>query len=484
MGMAVTGSKRKRQAAAAVRSELDKFAHKSGVLLQREAKKVRAFLVRKGVQQLKQTRAQLEQRRKDDASSAPAAAVNGVTKLTATVQRLEREHAALKALDLRVVVARVVAVTGLEKRQQERQQQQQQHGVRSDEDGSDSDDEGDGWRGGEGGGGDVSDGDDGFDSEEYENARRGGAQQGNGDDSESDEDADSADEEQQEMSAPQKTGGKSSQTQPKTNVGEEEEETAGSKKPSVDERLQNIFIDRILAHKQMKPLVDAIAKWLENEEREHEKKLRRQEKKALKRGSKEVLIGGRSAAAPSSLFLGSLSGRGGADALGDDEFGMPSSHMAGAEDDIAEFLGEKKKKNRSGQNARRQKAMRLEEAARRKQERENGIFRPYAGARRDDTVSKYGPSERPKKKKPAPEGKGGGKRSGAGGRADKKDALRKRGESSGGRERERGAPAVRVASSSAVAVEVAHPSWIAKQALKEKEKASLGAFSGKKITFD
>lgn len=156
--------------------------------------------------------------------------------------------------------------------------------------------------------------------------------------------------------------------------------------------------------------------------------------------------------------------------------------MAGAEDDIAEFLGEKKKKNRAGQNARRQKAMRMEEAAKRKQDRENGVFRPYP-ARRDDSGSKYGLSERPKKKKAAVEGKGG-KRSND--KFDKKDGKQKRAGN-----RERGAPASRDAAATgglrpaaAAKVEVAHPSWIAKQALKEKEKASIGSFSGKKITFD
>lgn len=261
MGMAVTGSKRKRQPAVA-RSELDKFAHKSGVLLQREAKKVRAFLVRKGVQQLKQTRAQLEQRRRDDASSAGAtAAANGVVKLTATVQRLEREHAALKALDLRAVVARVLTVTGLQKRQQERQQQQD--GAQSDDD-DDSGSDDDGGRGGA-----LSD-DDGFDSEEYENARRaGGAQKEEDDDSadESDEEDDTGDEKQQQgASALQTTGKKSAQTPSKVTKkaekAEKAKETSGSEKQSADDaRLQLTLVDRVAAHKQMKALVEAIEKW-------------------------------------------------------------------------------------------------------------------------------------------------------------------------------------------------------------------------------
>lgn len=203
-----------------------------------------------------------------------------------------------------------------------------------------------------------------------------------------------------------------------------------------------------------------------------------------------MLIGGRSAAAPTSLFLGSLSGRGGV--LDDDDdsaVGMASGHMAGAEDDIAEFLGEtKKKKNRMGQMARRQKAIRMEEAAKRKQDRENGIFRSYA-PRKDDGVSKYGPSERPKKKK-APEA-GDSKRAKTRGANSKPEAPRRGAGASGDRkrERERGAPPAAPsaprssASNRAPAVEASHPSWIAKQALKEKAKASLTAFSGKKISF-
>lgn len=234
---------------------------------------------------------------------------------------------------------------------------------------------------------------------------------------------------------------------------------------------------------------------IEKDEREAEKKLRKQEKKALKRDRNEVLIGGRSSAAPTSLFLGSLSGRGGVidDDVDMDGFGMSSSYMDGAEDDIAEFLGEKKKKNRMGQNARRQKAIRLEEAAKRKQDREKGIFRPF-GPRKDDTVSKYGPSERPKKKKPAAEVQNSKGKS-ARGKPERGDQRRgergapARASAGNGRERERGAPAP-VSSSSRPApfnappqVDVSHPSWIAKQKLKEKEKASITAFSGKKITF-
>lgn len=207
-----------------------------------------------------------------------------------------------------------------------------------------------------------------------------------------------------------------------------------------------------------------------------------------------MLIGGRSSAAPTSLFLGSLSGRGGV--IDDDvdmNFGMSSSYMDGAEDDIAEFLGEKKKKNRMGQNARRQKAIRMEETAKRKQDRENGIFRPF-GPRKEDTLSKYGPSERPKKKKPAVEVQNSKSKSARGGKPGRDgkperggERDQRRGERGAPRERERGAPAP-VSSrptpfKAPPTVDVSHPSWIAKQKLKEKEKASITAFSGKKITF-
>lgn len=64
-------------------SEHDKFEHKSATLLQREAKKVRAFLARKAVQQLKQ-----QQQTKADAPKA--------AKQRQQTQKRERELAALK----------------------------------------------------------------------------------------------------------------------------------------------------------------------------------------------------------------------------------------------------------------------------------------------------------------------------------------------------------------------------------------------------
>ncbi|GAB9472621.1 hypothetical protein Gpo141_00009795 [Globisporangium polare] len=535
----MVGGKRKRQQS---HSEQDKFAHKSGVLLQREAKKVRVFLVRKAVQQLKQSRGQLEAAQReheeltkksvtgtgdDDAAKHSEALLKKdkqVKKLQMTVKKLEKELEVFKALDLKAVVARAMNKTGLERKQQEeqqkklQQQQLEQQKTQSRYGGAAESDDDESDFGGERQLVDESsnDDDDGFDSEEYENSRRastaaGGDESGSESEDEQEEgDAEGAPDlvEAELMEQSEESAGvqKEESTEKKPSVenssndaaADDEQEAkpaetnkaAGDqaktqqqeekKKKDADLQTQNALIDRILAHKQMKPLLDAIEKVIEKDEREAEKKLRKQEKKALKRDRNEVLIGGRSSAAPTSLFLGSLSGRGGVidDDVDMDGFGMSSSYMDGAEDDIAEFLGEKKKKNRMGQNARRQKAIRLEEAAKRKQDREKGIFRPF-GPRKDDTVSKYGPSERPKKKKPAAEVQNSKGKS-ARGKPERGDQRRgergapARASAGNGRERERGPPAP---------VDVSHPSWIAKQKLKEKEKASITAFSGKKITF-
>ncbi|KAF1319093.1 hypothetical protein FI667_g13299, partial [Globisporangium splendens] len=496
--------KRKRQEF----SEQDKFFHKSAVLLQREAKKVRAFEVRKLVQQLKQTRAQLAaseklqqepQENADDAAKKKhedklAKKTKQQQKMQMTVTRLEKELEVLKALDLKAVVARAMDKTGLEeKKQQEQlkkrmeQEKQQQQAKLSDEDEDDdmrqrrlladeSDDDG-------------SDGDDdGFNSEDYDmNANGGGMQQDDGSETETDSDGNEEDEDMEEDTADAvktEVVPASAADASAANDTVEEKKDAVEKKQKAenkaDDSIQNVLIDRILVHKQLHPLLDAIEKVIEKQKREEEKKIRKQEKKALKRDRNEVLIGGRSAAAPSSLFLGSLSGRGGV--IDDDDdamMTMGNARMDGADDDIAEFLGEtKKKKNRMGQNARRQKAIRMEEAAKRKADRENGIFRPFV-PRNDDKskVSKYGPSERPKKsKKQAAEAQAKNKKQGAPAK-------------SADRRSERGAPAAKphgrpvAAGRPPAPVEPSHPSWIAKQALKEKEKASLSAFSGKKITF-
>ncbi|GLD98233.1 hypothetical protein PINS_up006930 [Pythium insidiosum] len=210
------------------------------------------------------------------------------------------------------------------------------------------------------------------------------------------------------------------------------------------------------------------------------------------------------------MFFGSLSG------AGDDDDAAPQmsgrhggASMAGAEDDIAEFLGEtKKKKNRPGQMARRQKAMRQEEARQRQEQRANGSYNPRFD-RQANSLSKYGPSERPKKPKAA--APGGAKSSGASSssrgqkrpsaghdgafRSEKRRAVDSRDDSRASRyapsshsqpKPKPAAPApVRPAGNANRKPEPApsHPSWLAKQALKEKQKVSIQSFAGKKITF-
>jgi hypothetical protein len=236
-------------------------------------------------------------------------------------------------------------------------------------------------------------------------------------------------------------------------------------------------------------------------EKEQAKKRRQKEKSALKR-ARASMIGGRSAAAPTSMFFGSLSGAGPDDdddaGVDDDEMGLRlgGASMAGADDDIAEFLGEtKKKKNRAGQMARRQKAIRMEEA--RRNEQNGGGFHK----RHDTPVSgKYGPSERPKKQVKRDRGEAkpkarvpdraaswqdrqtmnaprSGKPSG--------ETPTTKPERRGGRpdDSARGKPTAPKAPQRKPEAAPSHPSWLAKQALKEKMKVDITAFSGKKITF-
>ncbi|KAG6583061.1 Choline transporter protein [Phytophthora cinnamomi] len=408
----------------------EKLVHKSCSLVQREAKKVRTFLVRKAVQQLKQLRQQLAEPVADEAKRQKRE-----LKLRHSIERFEREHAALKTLDLLKLVARARAQTGLDKPQlqlsaEEIDEHEHEEAQDWDEEGSDSDSEDEQLSG----------------SEEEQEREAATAEEEKQVEKEEEEDAAAEQEAKQDA-----------------------EQTTAAKQ---DEELENRLMDRVLAHKQIVPLLDAITKLVEKEEKEAEKKRRAQEKRALKRGRHESLVGntGRSGVVPTSLFLGSLSGRGGTDDLdmGMDEYGT----MAGADDDIAEFLGEKKKKkNRPGQMARRMKAIRKEEALKRKEDRAKGIFVPYKD--NSAAVGKYGLSERPKKAKPkAKSGKqqGDKKASNSGKpRASSKEAAP---------QKQRAAPAP------AAPVEAAHPSWLAKQKQKEKEKVSLTAFSGKKITFD
>ncbi|KAG7383895.1 hypothetical protein PHYBOEH_009735 [Phytophthora boehmeriae] len=398
----------------------DKLVHKSCSLLQREAKKVRGFLVRKVVQQLKQLRSQLEE------PVADAKQDERERKLRFSIEKLEKEHAALKTLDLQDLVKRARLQTGLDK---------PQVGQEQDEQDAEQDDEQ--WE---------------QDSQETET-----------------EDEAEQDEEQDEKPVEQD---KKPVEQDKKPVEQDKQAVKENAQQKQQDELLERLMDRVLAHKQIVPLLDAIRTLVDKEEREAEKKRRAQEKRALKRGRHEELVGGtgRSGVAPTSLFLGSLSGRGGLD--DDMDIGMDSyGAMAGADDDIAEFLGEKKKKkNRPGQMARRQKAIRREEALKRKEDRANGIFRPYQDS--SASTSKYGLSERPKKAKP--KAKSGSKQ------GDKKPA---RGDSSKPASKTAPPTQQRAAPVAAAPIEASHPSWLAKQKMKEKEKISMHAFSGKKITF-
>ncbi|RLN48623.1 hypothetical protein BBJ28_00004722 [Nothophytophthora sp. Chile5] len=454
--MPPTSGKRKRGAAF---SAHEKLAHKSCVLLQRESKKVRAFLVRKAVQQLKQLRTQQEEptttsaaaETEQDEAKRKQKCETRALKLRNSVARIEREHAALKALDLQAVVARARLQTGLDRPVTATDEFELDH-----EEGEGSDD-------------DVNDisseqSDDEAGAEEL--MERGDAVPPMEPDQEAEEQAGEEVEGVQHVEDAEPLAG-----QQESSVGVDTPRL-DSKPQQSDEKLAELLMDRILAHKQIVPLLDAIRTLVAKEEREAEKKRRANEKRALKRGHHDVLVGGtgRSAAPPNSLFLGSLSGRGGLD---DDDLDMDSGGygggMNGADDDIAEFLGEKKKrKNRPGQMARRQKAIRQEESVKRKEDRSKGIYRPFKDAA--SSISKYGPSERPKKAKPKP--KSAGKP-----RSDKQHARSDANAPAPSRQQRPAAP------KAAAPVEAAHPSWLAKQKLKEKEQQGMHAFSGKKITF-
>lgn len=309
------GGKRKRQQS---HSEQDKFVHKSGVLLQREAKKVRIFLVRKVVQQLKQTRAQLEaaQREHDellkqtttstpDGDDALVKKDKQLKKLQTAVHKLEKELVVFKALDLKAVVARAMTKTGLEKKKQEEQQkkllqqqqlemqmqQQSRYGGDMDSDGDESNDGGRERQLADESSSDEDD--DGFDSEEYEkNARNAGGGESESDDEQEAGDAEPAHEEAEPMEQLEESTGVQEEgpvEKPSTEsvsveisavadeqevkpaaepVGEQETKPIEEAKTQqqqqqqkdADLNLQNALIDRILAHKQMTPLLAAIEK--------------------------------------------------------------------------------------------------------------------------------------------------------------------------------------------------------------------------------
>lgn len=352
----------------------EKLVHKSCLLLQREAKKLRTFMLRKVLQQLKQLKQQLLAPVTDEVKNEKRE-----HNLRRRIERLEREHLGLKSLNLTKLVTKARLQTGLDRPENEQ------------------------------------------------------------------EATDDVEREPVKAIETQEIGNLTT-TDPTKEIGE------------IEEKLMN----RLLAHKQLVPLLDAIRTLVEKEEKEAEKKRRLQEKRALKRSRHESLIGntGRSGIAPTSLFLGSLSGRDEFEEVLETKMDTYGT-MAEADDEIAEFLGEKKsKKNRAGQTARRMKAMRQEEALKRQEKRQNGHFVAYKEVASD---GKYGLSERPKKAKAK---------------------VKRMTESK---------PFSRVAMSSAATTTAQpsiapvttapHPSWLAKQKQKEKEKATLFAYSGTKITF-
>lgn len=474
--------KRKRAAAF---SEHERYMHKSSVLLQREGKKIRTFLVRKVLVQLKQTREQLV------AATANVGAADANTddkklkrlqgkekKLAHQLQRLEREHAALKTLDLQAVVATAFERTGLKPNDKEEEEE------------DDDDSEDDGGDHIQQRSGVVEDEDDGFNSEDYDEGPRPLASESESSDSEEEEEEESGDDNDEEDAE-------------KDHPEEQEKEERVEATSTADDQVRTVvdadkspvdvaqLVERVLSHNQMKPFLNAIANYVEKKQRDDAKKKRQREKAAIKK-ARASLVGGRSASAPTSMFFGSLAG--GADA---DDFNAPTfdrSQLAGADDDIAAFLGEtKKKKNRPGQMARRQKAMRMEEA-----QEHGGGGDGFAKRRFNDrdqhTMSKYGPSERPKKPQKTTTDRSN--RSG-GPRNDRHDR-----QASGQRPDRHREPRCEQAPPPPPTTpkpaarpppppvqrkpEAApsHPSWVAKQALKDKEKVSIHAFAGKKMTFD
>lgn len=198
-------------------SERERFEHKSAALLQREAKKVRAFLARKAVQQLKQQRA-------GDSKASELSA-----KQQAQVAKRERELAALKALDLKLVVARAFEATGLSRRGDDEESESEG------EEDSESEDEMPVMA--------EEEDDSGFDSEEYER-EKGIGRAADGDSSEEDEGESGGEEEEERVREQQR-----------------KELLKQVAKSNEEQQVNATLVDRILAHKQMLPLLDAIRQW-------------------------------------------------------------------------------------------------------------------------------------------------------------------------------------------------------------------------------
>ncbi|KAF0697279.1 Aste57867_12051 [Aphanomyces stellatus] len=218
---------------------------------------------------------------------------------------------------------------------------------------------------------------------------------------------------------------------------------------------------------------------------ERAKKLFEAENAILKqsREAEKANGGGRRATTSTaeSMFVGSLSGVG---------------ENSGFEDDIADFLGENKKKNRPGQRARKQKAL-MEE------QRKTGKVAPGGLSSFREKKAPAG-SERPPRPtttqdRSGPRGRsdGGGVRPPRPGSTQDRKGPRSHDADGGGRpprpgsfsqgDRPERKPMAAPRPSKPVRAKVedkSHPSWAAKQAQKDKEKVDIHAFTGKKVVFD
>ncbi|KAG9412967.1 hypothetical protein AC1031_015986 [Aphanomyces cochlioides] len=214
----------------------------------------------------------------------------------------------------------------------------------------------------------------------------------------------------------------------------------------------------LLKHKRLAPLLDT---W-KVKATERANKLFQEENAVLKQSLEGKPIAPstrRAASAPESMFVGSLSG-----GQAEVRYNFSILPLIAFQDDIADFLGENKKKNRPGQRARKQRAL-MEE------QRKSGKL----PAPTRDSNSKYGPSSRDKERPAAAQ------------RPPRPGSLSNK----MGKKKPMAAPAPRPAKATPAPPQRAtitaqdkahHPSWAAKQAQKEKEK--IPAFAGKKVVFD
>lgn len=241
-------------------SELDKFVHQSGVLLQRESKKIRTFLARKRVQQLKQAQTLLQEAEAvkpsvDGDAKAQDKQTKRLQKARAQVAKLEKELKVLKALDLKAVVARAAEKTGL-KTEQELKQQYAQPDEQEDDDDDDDDDEMNAEPSSdfeaEGSDGE----DDGFDSEQYETQQRG-------EQSDSEEESSDVEHQKEAEAKPIEAEDPSAEaavivTKPNPSAIEVKQQQTPAPKQQQQDKLQLALVDAILVHKQMIPLLKAI----------------------------------------------------------------------------------------------------------------------------------------------------------------------------------------------------------------------------------